>query len=304
MPITVNSALQRQLILSEVVRALKPRLAALRAFAYKVSEEPVKLDGTGVVVVPYVPLESSASVDWNPANGYVAGDGSVLGRSITVNRRKYQNLNYSSQDVRDQPFLLTDDILAQKVDKLVQDVSDDIFGSVTLANFGAAVYTGAASGMNIGVVADLQKVAIDAEWPQARRSLVLNSSYHAKLITDSAVIGAMNYGSPDAIRTGTVPELLGFNYVGGAKVPANGQNLVGFIAVPSALGIAMAPVAPDPAVRAQLIAFEQYVDEDQSFILTYREWGDPQRDTVHRVIECAYGFAVIESAALERLVSA
>ena len=304
MAITVNSSLQRQLILSEAVRALKPRLAVLRAFSYKVSEQPVKLDGTGVVVVPYIPLESTASVDWNATNGYVAGDGSVLGRSITVNKRKYQNLNYSSQDVRDQPFLLTDEILAQKVDKLVQDVSDDIFSAVTLANYGAAVYTGAASGMNISVVADLQKIAIDAEWPQARRSLVLNSSYHAKLITDSAVIGAMNYGSPDAIRTGTVPELLGFNYVGGAKVPANGQNLVGFIAIPSALGIAMAPVAPDPAVRAQLIAFEQYMDEDQSFILTYREWGDPQKDTVHRVIECAYGYAVIEGAGLERLVSA
>lgn len=304
MAITVNSSLQRQLILSEVVRALKPRLAALRAFAYKVSEQPVKLDGTGVVVVPYVPLESTASVDWNATNGYVAGDGSVLGRSITVNKRKYQNLNYSSQDVRDQPFLLTDEILAQKVDKLVQDVSDDIFSSVTSANFGAAVYTGAASGMNISVVADLQKVAIDAEWPESRRSLVLNSAYHAKLITDSAVISALNYGSADAVRKGTVPELLGFDYVGGAKVPANGQNLVGFIAIPSAIGIAMAPVAPDPAVRAQLIAFEQYVDEDQSFILTYREWGDPQKDTVHRVIECAYGYAVIEPAGLERLVSA
>jgi hypothetical protein len=121
MAITINSSLQRQSILSDVVRALKPRLSVIRAFAYKVSEQPVRLDGTGIVVVPYVPLESSASVDWNATNGYVAGDGSVLGRSITVNKRKYQNLNYSSQDVRDQPFLLTDEILAQKVDKLVQD---------------------------------------------------------------------------------------------------------------------------------------------------------------------------------------
>ncbi len=304
MAITVDSTLKRQLILSDAVRALKPRLAPLRAFAYKVSEQPVRIEGTNLVTVPYIPLESSASVDWNAANGYVAGDGSVSGKQINVNKRKYQNLNYSSQDVRDQPFLLTDEIIQQKLDKLVQDVSDDIFSSVTLANFGAAVYTGAASGMNISVVSDLQKVAIDAEWPEARRSLVLNSAYHAKLITDTAVIGAMTYGSPDAVRKGTVPELLGFNYVGGAKVPANGQNLVGFIAVPSAIGIAMAPVAPDPAVRAQLIAYEQYTDEDQSFILTYREWGDPQKDTVHRVIECAYGYAVIEPAALERLVSA
>jgi hypothetical protein len=183
-------------------------------------------------------------------------------------------------------------------------ISDDIFSSVTLANFGAAAFTGAAAGMNIAAVANLQKFAIDAEWPEARRSLVLNSEYHAKLITDSAVISALNYGSSDAVRMGTVPELLGFNYVGGAKVPSNGQNLVGFIAIPSAIGIAMAPVAPDPAVRAQLIAFEQYVDEDQSFTLTYREWGDPQKDTVHRVIECAYGYAVIEPAGLERMVSA
>jgi hypothetical protein len=194
--------------------------------------------------------------------------------------------------------------MAQKVFKLVADVSDDIASSITLANFGAAAFTGAAAGMNISAVATLQQFAIEAEFPEGSRSLVLNPTYHAKLITDSGVIGSMNYGSPDAIRTGTVPDLLGFRYYGGAKVPTNAQNLVGFITVPSAIGIAMAPVAPAPGVRDQLLAYEQYMDEDQSFILTYREWGNPALDTVQSIIECAYGFGVIESNGLKRIVSA
>jgi hypothetical protein len=300
----IDSNLKRQAVLSEIVRALKPRLSMIRAFAYKVSETPVRLEGTNVVAVPYIPLESAASTDWNAANGYVAGDGTVSAKPITVNKRKYQSLGYSSQDVRDQPGLLTDEIMAQKVFKLVADVSDDIASSITSANFGAAAYTGSAASMAMSVVATLQQAAIEAEFPEGSRSLVLNPAYHAKLITDSGVIGSMNYGSPDAVRTGTVPDLLGFRYYGGAKVPANAQNLVGFIAVPSAIGIAMAPVAPAAGVRDQLTAYEQYMDEDQTFILTYREWGNPALDTVQSIIECAYGFGVIESAGLKRIVSA
>jgi hypothetical protein len=66
----------------------------------------------------------------------------------------------------------------------------------------------------------------------------------------------------------------------------------------------MAPVAPAAGVRDQLTAYEQYMDEDQTFILTYREWGNPALDTVQSIIECAYGFGVIESAGLKRIVSA
>jgi hypothetical protein len=304
MAITIDNNLKRQAVLNEVVRALKRRLTPIRSFAHALSNKPVRLEGNATIAVPYVPLDTTPSTDWNPAVGYATGDGSVSAKVITFNKRKFQSLSNTSQDERDQPFLLTDEILAQKVDQLVQDVTTDVASMVTLANYGAAAWVGAAAAFNISAVSDLRAAATNANWPDGQGSLVLNPTYDSKFILDSAVISALNYGSNEAVRTGTIPQVLNFKYGGGNPIPANGQNLVGWISLPSAGAVAMAPVAPAAAVRDQLLAYETYTDPDQSFVLTYREWGDPNLDVVKRIIECAYGYAPIESAALKRITSA
>jgi len=57
-------------------------------------------------VVPYYPLQSSASTDLFAANGYqFAGATNTSSKQITVKTRKYQLLDFSSAKIVRQPEL-------------------------------------------------------------------------------------------------------------------------------------------------------------------------------------------------------
>lgn len=308
MAITLSNDLKRQAVLNEVVRALKKRRTPLFSFGYKVQDTP--LQGTDEIVVPYVPLVTAASTDYNSANGYVMSDGDVQAKKITLNKDKYQSLSFTDDQDNRQPLLLTDEVVAQKVDKLVVDVTTDVASIVTAANYGTNSWYGAASGFNIGAVGTLRGVANNANWGKLKRSLVLNADYDAKFVLDSAVIAALNYGSSEVIRTGNVPEVLGFGYYGGAEVPANGETLVGWISLPSAAAWAMAPVLPKQSEARNVMKWETYSDadpdgdgSDASFVLVYKEWYDPNYRMNKRVIETFYGYSMIEAAALKRITT-
>lgn len=383
MAITVNSALKRQAVINDSLTALSRILAPLRAFSR--AHNNVPLQGTNKIAVPYISLETSASTDWNAGNGYVAGDGTVGAKEITVNKRKYQSLGNDSATNTQQPYSMTDELIQQKLEKLCYDVLTDVMSNITAANYGlitgvtcafasdiwtktahgistgdrldmisvtggtgvatndvvygikltddtfkvastasnalagtaidvtssnvtdatisVAGYTGAASGFGLTGVSKLQRVANDNNWPEGRRSLVLNSAFNQYAILDSGVVSALNYGSNEAVRKGTVPELLGFGYHGGRYVPANSQNLNGFICLPSAILFACAPIAPTPAVRKMLTAYEQFTIPELDFVITYREFANAQMDTDQTIVECTYGYTTGEAAALKRIVT-
>lgn len=349
MAITVNSSLKRQAIVAEYMTSLARILAPLKAFSR--AHNNVPLLGTNKITVPYIALETSSSTDWNAANGYVAGDGTVGVREITVNKRKYQSLGNDSETNSRQPYVMTDELIRQKLDKLAYDVLTDIMSVITISNFaaltgvtatysddvftktahglttgqridvvsvtggsgisagdvryaivltantfkiatsaanalaGTAVditssnvtdatfsqctgYTGAASGFGVSGVAALRKVAADCNWPEQGRSIVLNSSYDQYAMLDSGILSAMNYGSNGAITEGRVTRVMGFDYYGGQYVPSNSENMGGFICLPSAVLFGCAPIAPTPAVRALLSAYEQFTIPELDIVIT------------------------------------
>ena len=384
MAITINSSLKRQAVVADSLTALARILSPLKAFSRAHNEVP--LQGTNKIAVPYIPLETATSTDWNSSNGYVAGDGTVSAKEITVNKRKYQSLGNDSETSSRQPYTMTDELIQAKLEKLCYDVLTDVMSAITISNFAALTsvtgvaatdlltkanhglttgqrvdvvsitggsgitagdvtyaivvssstfklatsaanalagtainfttditdatlsqctgYTGAASGFGIAGIGALRKVAVDCNWPESRRSIVLNSSYDQYAMLDTAVLNALNYGSNEAVREGRVPRVLGFDYYGGQYVPTNSENMGGFICLPSALLFGCAPIAPTPSVRAQLNAYEQFTIPELDIVLSYREFADPQMDTDQTIIECSYGYTVGEQAALKRIVTA
>ncbi len=302
MAITIDTALKRAAVVQEAFTAFRKRLNPLKVFASNLQRVP--LQGTNVVNVPYIPLVTAASTDWNAANGYVMTDGVVQVRPITIDKRKYQSFGYTSEEDTRQPFAMTDEIWMQKIEKLILDVTLDVSSIITAANYGSAAYTGAASGFNLAALATVRQACIDAQWPLTMGSLVLNSSFDAKFIQDANILPAMNYGSDATVRKARPPEILDFDYYGGAPVPANGENLAGFVALPSAVLIAAAPIIPTDEVRKQLSTYEFYTDEESGLTLTFREWGNPDLDQTRGIVEFTYGYAKGEGDALKRFVTA
>jgi hypothetical protein len=304
---TIDSALKRVLILNETIRDFATRLLPLRLFATAFESFP--LEGTDTVAVPYYPLQTTASSDFTDGDG-TSGTGYQFGQAtttnkalITVNKRKYQPLDYSSNEFRRQPFFNAVMLGKLNAEKLAVDILNDVLSVVTASNFGAAAVSSSVASITSDSIVDLRAAANLASWPEIGRALVVDSTVDASLQKDSAYKLTLNIGTTDVIQRGVFPNLSGFNYAWMPNLPTNGEKLVGFAAYMSAILAAFAPINPAPGVRSQLVAYDVVTDPQTGISLNYRHWGLAQADRDYEVIESAYGYTKGVAAALKRIVT-
>lgn len=303
---TIGSDLKRIVLLQDVVRAFAKRLYPLKQFSTVFSNVPLSREGgLDQVAVPYYALDASSSTDFVAANGYdTFGNTTTSSRKISINKRKYQGMTWDSSTLRRQPYFDIARLGGLKAEKLAVDIWTDVLSVVTNANYSTAAYTGAASTFDSDVVADLKKVAGQAQWPMSGRSLFIDSAYDANLLKDAAIKNSLAFGGSEPVRQGQIPNLFGFDYIENPNIPGNSENLVGFISFASAILIATAPVEPAPEVRAVMSAYEVVTDDATGISLEYRRWGSASLDTAYETIEANYGYLTGEAAALKRIVSA
>lgn len=301
---TLDSELQRTVILTVLLRAFAVRLLPLRAFCTTFSNVP--LEGTDKVAVPYFALQTVASTAWNATNGYVTQDTAQSMREVTVNKRQYQAMAFTSQELRRQPYQNWEQLALMNAEKLGVDVNADVLSLVTAANYGASVKAVAAAAFSGDDVADLYVTATDLNWPDTGRSLVLGSAYKGALLKDPGFKYSLNYGDNDPVRKAAIKSAYGFEdiyTVPTANLPANGENLKGFISHLSAALVATAPIMPTPEVRALMTQYDMVVDPVNSIALEYRRMGDAPKDKTIEVVECNYGYAKGRGEALGRITS-
>lgn len=306
---TVDATLKQDVLLDIGLRAFARVLFSLSGFSTMFSNLPLR--GTDIVTVPFLDLETAASTDYNGANGYVAGDTTRDKRQVTINKRKYQGLSFTSSELARQPFLMIAETFALKGEKLAYDVWLDVLSLVKAATYGHATKadTTAVSPAPIGAwgadrIADLQQVASELNWPIPGRMLFANAGLDNQLKKDPALKLALNIGGSEVIRQGKLPNIYGFNYVDNANLPANGESLIGFIAWKSALLIATSPIPPTEEVVRDGTQYSMAVDPDTGIAMEYRSFGDSQKDKSLKFIECNYGYAGGNASALKRIATA
>jgi hypothetical protein len=301
MAITVPSALKRDVLLRQGMRAFKNRILPVMAFARKF--ESVPLEGTNKVTVPYFPLASGASSDWNPATGYVIGQNQALQtKEVTINKRKFRGVAFTSDEWNRQPYLNQEEFIRLEAEKLADDVFADIWTLVTAANYaGTTLAAGAASAFDLDEVLSLRRLCGEANWPKVPRGLVLDGAYWENLHKDTR-LGNQNYGSAGAAQEGAVSgKVGGFSPYEVPLLPDNGaEKVVGAAIYPSAILVGFAPIRPHPALM-KVIDYQVITDSDTGLSLEYRQFVDPKLDSVSEVIECNYGFNIGEAAALKRI---
>lgn len=301
--LTAASSLKLDKVLDLTLKAFKVRLAALRAFSYVFQAGEVPLDKT--IRVPYVPLESMASQDWDPVLGYGDGDFNIEQKPVTLTQRKFQALNFTSDQLRGLPIDALAEAMMQKTDKLAADVTADVLSIITAADYGAAVHTGAASAFDTDDVVDIGTACTDAQWPSVGRNLILDSAYTGHLQKDDALKIALNSGSTQTLREGIIGRVSGFDVADGVPAfPGNGENLKGIAALKYGILLASAPIQPSDEVRSQLTDYRLVTDEQTGLTLTYRAWGNADFDLAKRIVEFSYGFAKGDTAQIKRIVSA
>lgn len=300
MALTASASLKLDKVLTSALTQFKLRIAPLMVFSTRFQAQEVPKDKQ--LMVPFVPLEATASADWDPATGYGNGDFNIEHKPVPVNKRKFQVLSWNSGDLLGLPVDSLALAIRQKTDKLAADVIADILTGITAANYGASIIPAiAASAMTTDEVQDIATALTTANWPSVGRGLVLHETYTGNLAKDQSLKNATASGSTATLREGAIGRVAGFE-VFDAPVPENGEKLVGFAALPSAMLIASAPVEPEDEVRKQLSDYRVITDPTTGLTLTYRAWGSADFDKAKRVIEFGYGFAKGDTAQLKRIV--
>jgi hypothetical protein len=301
MATTISSELKLNVVLDSALVALRESLLPLNAFSKTFKSVP--LQGTDKVSVPFFPLATDATSDFNGT--YVFNDTNAINsREVTINKRKYQPLSFTSSELSRQPSFDPEQLGFLKGRKLAEDVLRDILSVVTLANYGAAIHTGAASAFDSEDMINIKTALDQAKWAKSSRVMILDNVYEGALLKDASIKNAAAVGTPSAIQNGRLPQIAGFDVIGTNLIPGNSQNLVGMVALPEAILVAFSPVQPAPGVLKHLNAYEVAVDPETNLTIEYRSWADPDTDTEKSVIEVNYGYALGHAAALKRIVSA
>ena len=141
-------------------------------------------------------------------------------------------------------------------------------------------------------------------WPQVGRSLVFDDPYETALLKDPDLKNVDKSGADAALRQGSLGSIAGFRDIyANNQIPLNSEGLRGFATLPSAMLVATSPIMPAPGVRKQLVTYDVITDPDTGLTFEYRYWGDADKDVDREVIECNYGYAKGEGAALLRITN-
>jgi ATP-dependent protease ClpP protease subunit len=320
----IDAALQRQVILQDMIEAYATIFARLDVFSTIYNSIP--LEGTDKVEVPYFPLQTNAAVSFVKGTGYTTardwtqnsreisiggdGDSTASGTSAAANTardRKYIMVNFYSYDMRRQPYLNLTKLFQQAANKLAVDIVSDIIGRVvTLGNFGAGLIGKAAASFAGDDVADLRETATGLMWPQMGRSLVLDHTYYTPLLKDPTFKQYLSYGATDPLHQGVIRNAYGFDNI--VEFPSltsyakAGEKMVGWINHKSAVLIATSPIMPTEEVRNLLTRYDVIIEPKTGAAFEYKRFGDAVKDQTSEVAECSYGAAKGVDAALQRMV--
>lgn len=296
--ITVSGSLVQADVLNVFLTAFKRKLLKFNGVFSTVFNG--RLDGNSdTIQVPYIPLDSEGSVLMEDGDKYSdhASDAEVQAKAIQVNKRRVAVLSTTSKQRARNRFIPVEQLMMQKAEALASDVLADILSVFTAANFpGTTIAATAAADFDFTSAAQLRELAESADWQEDGRSLILKPSYITGLFAGLPNVTLTQLGDR-YVTEGKLPRVETFAPIEFNRLPHNGERLRGVACLPSAVGVAFAPIEPESEVREKLSIYEPMTDEETGLQLTYKSWGDPDADSAFRVVECTYGYAPIETAA-------
>ena len=294
---TINTNLQNNVISQSALEQFTSILAPLQAFSTSFNDEASQ-KGKTINITTLSNTTSAADF----AGTYASQNTTYGTTTITLSGHKFVTWHVTDTESSQSSAVELQRFGYQKGGDLAKAVYQDILSAVTNANYGAAGFVGAASTFDADDVADLRGSAIAQNLPIDQCALVLDSTYFTSLLKDNNLNPAMTYGDSDVIRDGRIPSLFGLGYLyESTALPGNAENLVGFLAHPSAMAVAMRYLAPINS--KEYISARRLYDETSGMVLGYREFYDASTGTQTAVLEAVYGYSVALGGSIIRMTS-
>lgn len=279
-----------KIFVQEALNAFTAGLAPLNAFSRSYSTEARRKGD--VIAIPRAEALSTTTFAYANNSGYPYETEAGTLNTISLNLDQHQIVGVDITDVQyaNKAAAEIGVFARQQGRALARKCLENIFGLISIANFGAA----AATPVSIGdtgrtQLAAARKTLIDRKVGTDSLSLIASSELFQSLLNDSNISQSFQYGGSEAIREARIPRLLGMDVYETNALPLGGTlSLVGFIAHPDAIAVAVRQLAPQD--DSAYLAVETVVDDETGLGFTYRRHFNPGKGRHFASFECLFGF--------------
>ena len=265
---------------------LLPELFPLTAFTNDFSDE---ISAKGTAITTRYP---SAVTAGDLTGGYNSQNTTLTAVSVSLDNFIGFVYGFKDYERSRSAVALNDLFVVPAINAIALNVMGAALGLLTLANFPSNVSdTTAAANFDADHTAALSQALTDAFVPRQGRALILKTGYYTNLVQDNAIQNNQAYGSPEAIREGTLPRVSGFTPYQYTQFPLQNENLSGMAC--GKQGIIMAARVVDAT------GFEQQGGElmnltvpEIGITLQFRKWYDQNAGELKYSMSILYGVAL------------
>jgi hypothetical protein len=290
---TTNTNVGLQIYGEKVIEALRRYLAPIFAFSLDLSPAAAKIGD--VIRVPKI--TGDAADDFNAStNNYKATSAALVDIEVKIDKRKLAKFGIDDEQAANFLPAWWERKAIANVSSVAEAALDDILGLVTAENFGDAAADKASvslSGFSTKGIAAIRAAAIAKKLRPGLSTLVLNPDFYSALLGS---LDSASYGGSEAVRSGVIPNLMGFRQV----IECPSLTEPGFVCHADAIAVAnrwLKPVAPESYSDVG-----SATDDESGLTVGIREYGDPDTGVKSVSTELCYGREVGNSGALLRLV--
>ena len=302
MPNTLTNT-DPEIIVQEVFPAFKAGLAPVNAFSTSFAAESAQ-KGASI----QVPVITAKTANAGAFTSYEDGNTTIVGTQVTLatHARSFSHMTDTEAGktpVKAMMAMATEDAYA-----VGMSVFQGVIGLIVLGTFGDAEATS-----KLTVTAanfDADDVATMLTYLKKRnalgaQSLILDLDYAGALMKDNAIQNASALGSPEMIRDGAIGRLLGASVyeTNGFPTALTNENTGAIVVVPSAIAVAIRPIAPQDGAGQAGLEYATATDPDTGLTLGYRRFYNTATGTLWQGFEVLYGATAVQTAGAVRCVS-
>lgn len=279
-----------KIFVQEALQAFTAGLAPLNAFTRSYSSEARRKGD--VIAIPRADALSTTTFAYANNSGYpYETEGGTL-NTISLNLDQHQIVGVDITDIQYASKAAAEiSVFARQQGKaLARKCMENIFSLISISNFGAAAAS-PVSIANTGLtqIRSARKTLIDRKVPSDNISLIASSELFTSLLGDSNISQSFQYGGPEGIREARIPRLLGMDvYETNALALGGTLSLIGFLAHPDAIAVAVRQLAPQDSNAYG--AVETAIDDETGLGFTYRRHFNPGKGRHFASFECLFGF--------------
>ena len=243
---------------------------------------------------------ASAVSAGDATSGYSATDVTSTAKTITLNKHKHFTAAFTDLEIAKGGMDMLERTFVQPaVHSVVNAMMDDLLALVVNATYSNNTVVTAA---NFGAddVATLAGDLTTLNVPRGGRAMVIKPAYYAALAKDNAIQASYAFGNPGAIQDNNIPRVHGFDVLEYSDIPANSENLEGFVCGKEALIIAgRQPALPENWAGS----VESVQDPDTGITLQLRNWYEGKDGAQYITATLIYGVSA-GTDSLKRILSA